>query len=53
MVREFAFWEGRDVTVMSLHGRENSVIEQLYESWLMRLELANIFSGFQLRVHEK
>ena len=28
VVREFAFWEGRDVTVMSLHGRENSVLEQ-------------------------
>ena len=53
VVREFAFWEGRDVTVMSLHGRENSVLERLYDSRIPRLELANFLRDFPLHVHEK
>ena len=53
MVREFTFWEGRDVTVMSLHARKNLVLEQPYDSEILRFAMANILRSFPLRIHEK
>lgn len=46
VAREFAFWEGRDVTVMSLHAGENLVLEQQHDSSKQRFELANFSTRF-------